>query len=275
MQTAIETLTDAVLDAESRGEALDPAALLFLLRRYAMTGRDDFRCALERGLTRAVALDLAASRSNLADAVQALCEAAAVTDDERVVDAVVAGAAELQRAWPSRGPVSEAMRTIEACLAARHWLTPARDAIAAAIDELERIVCLVYRPGEPLPEVLARPDAGDGSLDAHVFSSAALLAAHDATGRLPYSMLAEELMQPVRTRSDGAFATRCNAARVFCRLARLHDDPDYVAVAVIGRDCDYRAEARGIVEALMPSYRDHGAAGAIYGLALDELASAT
>ena len=73
-----------------------------------------------------------------------------------------------------------------------------------AIDELEHAVAASYRPGEGL--VGSGPAAGRGSADDHVRAASALLTAFEMTGRLPYSMLAEELiaviaavMSPTRT----------------------------------------------------------------------------
>ena len=51
---AIESVTDAVLQALARDEPLAAPALTFLLRRYGATGRDDLRDALEPALARAV-----------------------------------------------------------------------------------------------------------------------------------------------------------------------------------------------------------------------------
>ena len=131
-----------------------------------------------------------------------LCEAAAVTDDERVGDAVATLSRALREAWPCRGPMLDAMHGIDACLAAAMFLSggrpDGRDLIAGAVDELERVVSLAYRPGESLPRSLRSPDEPDGGVEEHVAAAAALLTAHGLTARLPYSMLAEELIQPVR-----------------------------------------------------------------------------
>ena len=64
----------------------------------------------------------------------------------------------------------------------------------AAIDELERVVGGSYRPGDGLVRdrdgIRVRGSVGD-----HVRGASALLTAFELTGRLPYAMLAEELMQ--------------------------------------------------------------------------------
>jgi hypothetical protein len=131
--------------------------------------------------------------------------------------------------------------------------------IAAAIDELERIVGESYQPGE-----------GIGDYADDVRAAAALITAHDVTGRLPYAMLAEELMQTSARVSAGRdFTIECEAARVFCRLAAVHDDDDYRAAAVIAPDANYRSDASRMLAALSPRARAEDAP--LYGLALSEL----
>ena len=105
-------------------------------------------------------------------------------------------------------------------------------------------------------------------------------------------MLAEELMQFARhalwdegdggfyDRSDAAptparekpFALNCEAARVLCRLAALHDAKEYSAIAVLAPGADYRRDAARTLASLESRYREHGAAGAVYALALSECA---
>jgi hypothetical protein len=274
------SITEMLLGADARGEALGPAALTFLVRRYAETGADDVRGALERGLARALDGDITAAWIN------ALCEAAAVTDDDRIVVAVAEAARGLRDGWPSRGVMVEAMRDVDACLAATSLVGSdlGTDLLGAAIDELERVVCLAYRPGERLPRSLRNPDADDGGVEEHVAAATALLTAHDVTARLPYSMLAEELMQAVRrsggphadggpdSGSEGPHYTECCAiARVLCRLARLHDDEDYRRTAVIARSSDYRAEAKAVLEEIPLPNGERSEDAAMFGLATDEL----
>jgi hypothetical protein len=282
------SITEMLLGADARGEALGPAALTFLVRRYAETGADAIRCALERGL--ANALDGLTSGDVKAAWIHTLCEAAAVTDDERIAGAVTDAARSLRDGWPSRGAMVKAMRDVDACLAAASLVGSdfGTDLLGAAIDELERVVCLTYRPGERLPRSLRNPDADDGGIEEHVAAAAALLTAHDLTARLPYSMLAEELMQAVR-RSGGLHAdggpdsapegphhTECCAiARVLCRLARLHDDEDYRRSAVIARSSDYRAEAKAVLEEIPLPDGERSEDAAMFGLATDELVRAS
>ena len=275
MQHLLDSLTETILRISSRGEPMDAAALTFLVHRYASTGRDEIRVALEQGLT--AALDPAAAVAASPQWVRMLSEAAAVTDDERIAGALVAGAARLRQAWPSRGTIAAAMRNIEACLATIQVArVDARESASAAIDELERIVCSVYRPGERIAHSLSAPDDPDGDLDDHVASAASLLTAYLVTGRLPYSMLAEELIQSARPLlSSGAFAARCEGVRVLCRLAALHGDESYRAAAVIASERDYLGDARQLVDALGAAYSDAPDAVGIYALAIDDLLCAS
>ena len=272
-----EPLTEILLQADARGESLGPAAITFLVRRYAAGAGDDVRRALERGLTGV--LDGVAAGEREPAWIPMLCEAAAVTDDERVGDAVAALSRALREAWPYRGPMLDAMHGIDACLAAAMFLSggpDGRDLVAGAVDELERVVSLVYRPGESLPRSLRSPDEPDGGVEEHVAAAAALLTAHDLTARLPYSMLAEELIQPVR-RSTGepGVAARCALARVLGRLARLHDDEEYVRAAIVAPSSDYRAEARIVLDGVAPLAARHSEDAALLGVAMDEIAHAS
>lgn len=271
-RAAIEWVTDRVLQALTRDEPIPPSALAFLLRRYAASGRADVGDALGAALARA--LDEASAAGDPRGRAQWLSlfvEAAALSEDERLRTEAAALATALRQAWPAHDGLQPAMHSVAACLYAASALpdfVKPRDIVPAAIDELERVVRDVYRPGEGI--------AGGGLLD-HAAMASALLAAFAITGRLPYSMLAEELMQfaarnlePGAERSDFFVAT-CEAARVRCRLARLHRDEDYRQVAVIAVDCDYAADAERALRSLAPIYCDYGVDAAVYGLALLDL----
>ena len=187
-------------------------------------------------------------------------EAAALSNDERLTAAAVDLTDGLRRDWRSPGSVADAMYSIDACLRAADLDGDhAAALIAAAVDELERIVGESYGPGE-----------GIGDYADHVRAAAALVTAYDVTGRLPYAMLAEELMQ-TSTRMSAApdFTMGCEAARVLCRLAAVHDDAGYRAAAVIAPNADYRGDASRLLAALSPRARAEDAP--IYGLALSEL----
>jgi uncharacterized protein YyaL (SSP411 family) len=275
----IDRIADAVVAAGGRGEPLGPAALTLLLRRYMATGRDDLREAIEQGLTRA--LEGTVSGPDAASWLETLSEASAISDDERLRVAIGEIAAALRGAWPGRGSLAAALESVGACLCAATTMADpaaATHLIAAAVDELERVIGRVYRPGEALPRSLERPDDSDGALGDHVEAASALLTAYAATGRLPYAMLADELMQFARRHlssdASNACLARAEAARVMCRLAALHDDEDYRAAAVVAPGCDYRADARRVLEALTPLCRGHDADAAVYAVAVDELLDA-
>jgi hypothetical protein len=243
----------------------DPIALVFLLRQFAATDRDAIRDRLGEALTDALAQHTGeAAPAQRAAWLLLFREAAALSSDERLAAAAVGLTESLQRGWRSRASVADAMYAVDACLrAADVGGDRAGALIAATIDELERIVGESYEPGE-----------GIGDYADHIRAAAALITAYDVTGRLPYAMLAEELMQASARLSAGrGFAIECEAARALCRLAALHDDEDYRAAAVIAPDANYRADASRMLAALSPRARAEGAP--IYGLALSELLDVT
>jgi hypothetical protein len=106
--------------------------------------------------------------------------------------------------------------------------------------------------------------------------ASALLTAFERTGRLPYSMLAEELIQAERRGpwDDGDLPIHCGAVRVLCRLAALHADDQYRGAAVIASGADYRGDASRILESQSARALDHARSSpdesAAYGLALGE-----
>src|SRR5207244_6229805 len=87
--------------------------------------------------------------------------------------------------------------SVDACLAAGD-VCDARQLVPAAIDELERVAGAAYRPGAGIARRVAEPDGERGRLADQVRAASALLAAYVRTARLPYAMLAEELMQFAR-----------------------------------------------------------------------------
>ena len=87
---------------------------------------------------------------------------------------------------------------VDACLLAGGHLLDPQSIVPDAIDELERIVAAAYRPGRGLARSVNDPGGARGALADHVRTSSALLTAFDFSGRLPYPMLAEELMQFAR-----------------------------------------------------------------------------
>ena len=284
VSSAVDWITSQVLRAlnEGEGERTTPHALLFLLRRYSTTGSDALSEALGPALARA--LEIAASRPDEQDDDRAqwlmlFVEAAELSQDDRLTPAVNDLVERLMHRWPSTGDVAAASRAVEACLVATRvngtWL-------AKTIDELERIIGVSYQPGDGLARNLMNTAREPGRLEDHATASSALLSAYAATGRLPYSMLAEELMQFARRSwwdsTDGgfsagdaeSFSANCEAARVLCRLAMLHRDEEYRQVAVIAHASDYADDAARTLRALDGKYQSVGVDAALYGIALGE-----
>jgi len=244
----------------------DPIVLVFLLRHFAATDRDDIREMLGEALTDA--LDRYGDDSSFprrAAWLSLFREAAALSDDERLAAAASGLIESLRHDWRSTASVADAMQSVDACLRAAD-LSPdlAGALIADAVDRLERIVGESYGPGE-----------GIGDYADHVRAAGALITAYEVTGRLPYAMLAEELMQASKRVSavESEFTVECEAARVLCRLAALHHDADYRAAAIVAPNADYRADASRTLAALAP--RARGEDAPMYGLALSELLALT
>jgi hypothetical protein len=271
-QAVVETLTGAVLGALARGESATPAATTLLVRRYAETGRDDVGQAL--GLALAQAIDLAGAAGE--DERQPgwltmFLEAASVSDDDRVPQICEELAARLQRQWADLATIGDSAASLESCLAF--------GAGAPAVEELERVIGRTYTPGAGLAHSSRNPGESRGTLRDHVNAAGALITAYSITGRLPYSMLAEELIQFTRrtlntnpepgTGNLELFLVRCEFARVLIRLADLHRSDEYKEAAVIA-DCDYEAEAEKALSSLVEECDRHGSLAAIYGLAVIE-----
>src|SRR5262249_44360394 len=151
----------------------------------------------------------------------AVASALGFSDDERLHGAAVGLLTRLERDWTSEPTVEARMRAIDACLLA--VALPSAHALApAAIDALEHVIGRAYRPGEGMSHGLERFTSG--TLGDQISSAGALLTAYSLSGRLPYTMLAEELVQFALRHSllaaeQGDLASRCAAARVLCRLA--------------------------------------------------------
>jgi hypothetical protein len=268
----------SVVDPIAREDVRDACVPAFLLRRYL--GADSLGSEiadLGNALGVALAQALALARSDATVIGRAawltlLVESTAVAEDERMLHAAAALIAGLQAEWPAQTRIDEASASVEACLRAAEIVDP--DSIVQnAIDQLERVIGGSYRPGDGLVRerdgLRLRCSFGD-----HVLGASALLTAFELTGRLPYSMLAEELMAIARRgpSPDADVAIQCDAARVLCRLAALHDDPGYRGAAVIAAGVDYRADASRILTAqsarALAGSLAHAAA---YGLALFDL----
>jgi hypothetical protein len=280
---AIERVTDATLEALARDEAPTAPAVRLLLRRYAATGRDDIRGALEPALARAVDGWTERPRDEYPGWLLLFAEAAAVSDDERLRSAAADLTGSLRESWGTEGKVAVAAANVDACLRASDVVNAAAvpvEMVQAAIDEIERVVAGAYRPGDGVSETVFGTGTR-GRLSDQSSAASALLTAFECTNRLPYSMLAEELMQFARRTlwdaGDGGFfdgdsgtkpfALNCEAASALCRLALLHGSDDYQRAAVVASDADYRGDAGRILEWLAPSAPELGLAGAVYGLA--------
>jgi hypothetical protein len=261
----LETLTAAALSAALRSDAADPVVLRLLVRRYAATGID----AIGNALGPALAAALAGDRHGDAAAwLHLWADASEVSDDEGIAPAAAEEAARLRAGWSTPAPLEESMRGLEACLAAAPMLD--RASVQAAVDELERLVGARYEPGEGM--------RGSG-LPGQVRSAAALIAGHDATGRLPYAMLADELARFARRRwwrdarggfeDPDPFAAASCAAGVWCRLAAFDADPRYRSAAVPA-PADWAADTDRLFSAHADEARARGAAAAEYALALSD-----
>jgi len=267
----LDAIATRVVDAVLRDEPTSAAAALLLLRQYVATGDDRVRDAL--GLALAHAVEASAAESSVVDRAAWLAvfaEAMPIADDPRIADAVAALAGMLSAAWPARDGLRDGMASVDACLQASAVAT--LDLVPAAIDELERVVGGTYRPGIGLVDPASKEARGEDQVRA----ASALLTAFELTGRLPYSMLAEELMQIARRTlsRDADFATCCAMARAFGRLAALHAAADYRAAAVIADGADYRGDALRILQSQAPHLSAASTAdAALYGVALREVMS--
>ena len=283
----LEQIADRVVEAITRDDALDAIALTFLLRRYQQTDTEPLRRALEPALARGLETRRAASTCRERAAWLALfTEAASVSADERLREAVADLEPALRHDWIGCRIVGDLARSIEACLNVINVFDP-RDLAPKAIDALEHLIAAAYRPGEGLVHDLDAPNGARGHLGDHMNTAAALLSAYVLTWRLPYGMLAEELVQFARrtlwddeqaafresldaVTDSRPFVLNCDAVRVLCRLAALHDDDAYRAAAVIASAADYRADAERMLERISHIVADRSGDAALFGVAFGE-----
>jgi hypothetical protein len=282
---AVLRLADTIIAALARGEPVDPVALTFLLRCYGVTDRADIRQALEPALAQALDdQERARSVDERAAWLVLFSDALVLSTDDRLYDTAATLATALRRGWGQSFDIARGAVSVEACLRASRAVELSA-LVPDAIDELERLVAAAYRPGEGLaPRGDPRAGAGGGLAD-HVALSSALLNGYDVSGRLPYSMLAEELMQFARRTlwdesmghfADGrldqidTFRLNCDAVRVLCGLAALHADDEYRGAAVIRPDATYAHDAACILSAQENFSRTSAAFGGAYGLALQQ-----
>jgi len=148
----------------------------------------------------------------------------------------------------------------------------------SALKALEAVVVPAYKPGDGMAHVMAGSDEAPvrGLLGDQIHVALALIWAHAATGRLPYSMLAAEVLQfAARTMWDqtaGCFRDRvetddpvwpfelnCHAACAFDRLAVLVDDRAH------------QDRAHAILRSLAREYPEQDLFGSLYAVAVREV----
>jgi hypothetical protein len=274
-ETTLDWVTDRILDALARGERVEAAALHVLLRRFVTTARQDMLEPLGAAVAREI--ERQAQRGCDGDAAGWMAlfgEAATVSDDPRLPRAAADLLEGLRSRWSADARdvegVDAIMRSVEACLLAVN-VPEARALAPEAIDALERVMASAYRPGCGVSHQMTAATFVRGGLSDQVRSASTLLTAYELTARLPYAMLADELMHSVlRAPPDHAvsFELSCELARVFCRLAALHRDAEYRRTAVLAVDNDYVAAAARTLTVLVSSVRELGVEAAPFGLAL-------
>jgi hypothetical protein len=244
----LDTIVAHVIEAVAASDAIDPVAVRFLLAEYAATGRDDLVAIVGAALGRALQQQGESASADPAPWLLLFADAAVWSDDERLRETAAA-------LMQTTAAVDAS--TIEAVL---HAAAAVGDAprVSAAVDELERLIGRRYEPGDGV-------DAAD-----QFAVASALLTAFDISGRLPYAMLAEELVQTVMRRGEAATdaESACRAAHVLGRLAALHDDEAYRVAAVVAPGADYRRDAEGLLAAHSAHVLDTTRAASLYGLAL-------
>jgi hypothetical protein len=266
----LEAVAARALDAIAAGGAFTAAVPTYLLRHYLAADAPGLGDALGLALARALAL-AAEDTTTVGRAawLTLMVDAAAIADDDRIRVAAAALVDALQADWPRQTRVDEVSASTEACLRASTILD-VPGLVQAAIDQLERCVGGCYRPGDGLVHDRNGIRIRAGACD-HVRGASALLTAFEITGRLPYSMLAEELMAVAVREPMSDVVLQCEGAIVLCRLAALHGDADYRAAAVIASDADYLGDASRLLEsASARALSGTPSEAATYGLALRE-----
>jgi hypothetical protein len=278
----LDDLETRSLAVAAAGAALDPFSVRFLLARYRASDRHDLGEALGLMLARAFDAPLHTGPLRQRTAWLAVAmDSLALTDDARAAAAADAIVATLEQDWMSAGTVEARAIAIDACLSAVER-PPAHALAPAAIDALEHIVAHAYRPGDAMAHAIDGVERGNAGDQIH--TAAALLTAYELSGRLPYPMLAEELVQYTLRRglltgdagpptADCRLPTVC-AARVLVGLAALHDDEAFRNSAVLTPGADYRADAARLLREQSTRVAAGDAHSAIYALALIELESA-
>lgn len=244
----LDTIVAHVSGAVATADAIDPVAVRFLLSYYAATGRDDLSVLVGDALARGLEQQDESPATELGEWLLLFADATAWSEDDRIGGVVT----QLLAAVDGR-----AADTMEGVLRASMAIGD-QARLASAVDNLERMIGRGYEPG-------------DGVAAADQFTVAsALLTAFDITGRLPYAMLAEELVQTAQRREGDPDEAEpaCRAAHVLCRLAALHEDDAYVGAAVVAPGADYRGDGARLLERHAARVLETPRAAALYGLAL-------
>jgi hypothetical protein len=113
---AIDRVTTTVLEALARDEAPTAPAVRFLLRRYAATGREEIRGALEPALARGLDEWPQAANDDHPEWLLLFAEASAVSDDDRLRNAAADLTAILRKAWGRESRVAAAAASVDGCL---------------------------------------------------------------------------------------------------------------------------------------------------------------
>jgi hypothetical protein len=146
-----------------------------------------------------------------------------------------------------------------------------------ALKSLEAVIVPAYTPGDGLAHVTdLKGVALRGLLTDQIHAASALIWAHAATGQLPYSMLAAEVLQfAIRTMWDdaaGAFRDRADPRdpvvpfELNCHAACVLD-----RMSVITGDVAYQDRARAILQSRASEFHEHDLFAAPYALAVREV----
>lgn len=157
--------------------------------------------------------------------------------------------------------------------------------LEVAIKSLERVVLAGYSPGHGVAHVVDADGTVRGLLSDQLKAASALLWAHVATGRLPYSMLAAELAQysihhmwdeersaftdreiAQEQTSQGLLRERVWPLTLNCEAASLLE-----RLTQVTGDMSYHGRALSILSAFARDYQRHGLFGAPYALAVREV----
>jgi hypothetical protein len=244
----LDTIVAHLAEAAAASDAIEPVVVRFLLAEYAASGSDTLSAVVGHALALALDQHEAAPAAQRPEWLLLFANAAVWSDDDRVRDA----AASLLAGVDMRDATA-----IDAVLQAAMTIDD-RARLSTAVDHLERLIGRGYEPG-------------DGVAAADQFAvAAALLTAFDITGRLPYAMLAEELVQTAQRRREthDGVESACRAAHVLSRLAALYADEDYRRAAIVAATADYRRDSELLLDAYAPRALETPRDAACYGLAL-------